>query len=199
MPRDRSWTRRDFVRLGALLPAAAAAAAALDVAKLSAHGPAAVPALGADARRGGERALSFYNLHTDERLKTVYWSDGEYVPESLTEINHILRDFRTGTVKPIHTDLLDLLNRLSATLDTSKPFDIISGYRTPKTNAMLRHRSEGVAKNSLHMKAMAADIRVPGRRLKDVHDAAVRLRVGGVGYYPQSDFVHVDVGRVRYW
>lgn len=198
MPRDRSWTRRDFVRLGALVPAAAAAATAMDVAKLSAHVSAVVPAPVPTAD-GPDRLLSFYNLHTDERLKTVYWSQGDYVPEALTEINHILRDFRTGTVVPIHTDLLDLLNRLSATLDTSRPFDIISGYRSPKTNAMLRHRTEGVAKRSLHMRAMAADIRVPGRRLKDLRRAAVALRGGGVGYYPKSDFVHVDVGRVRYW
>ncbi|MDE3155918.1 MAG: DUF882 domain-containing protein, partial [Acidobacteriota bacterium] len=146
-----------------------------------------------------ERALAFYNLHTDERLKTVYWAEGDYVPDALTDINHILRDFRTGTVKPVHTDLLELLHRLSATLDTAQPFDIISGYRSPATNAMLRHRSEGVAKNSLHMRAMAIDIRVPGQSLAHLHRAAVSLRGGGVGYYPKSDFVHVDVGRVRYW
>jgi len=191
MADDRTWTRRDFVRLGALLPAVAGVIGAM-----------AVPAEAAAAAPGPAQAvreLAFYNLHTDERLKTVYWSGGEYVPGALDEINHVLRDFRTNTVKPIHTDLLDLLHRLSARLETSKPFVIISGYRTPATNAMLRHRSEGVAKNSLHMQAMAADIRVPGRDLRVVHRAAIDLRGGGVGYYPHSDFVHVDVGRVRCW
>lgn len=189
MANGRHWTRREFVRFGALAPLSAGLLA----------GGASVARAATPANAAGERTLSFYNLHTDERLRTVYWSQGAYVPDALSEINHLLRDFRTNTVKPIHVDLLELLHRLSGSLATSSPFEVISGYRTAATNALLRRRSEGVARNSLHMQAMAIDIRVPGRALADLRRAAVALRGGGVGFYPASDFVHVDVGRVRYW
>ena len=145
------------------------------------------------------RSLSFYNLHTGESLKRTYFEDGDYVPEALHEINYVLRDFRTGQVKTIDPRLLDLLVGIHRNLETSKPFDVISGYRSPATNAMLHARSEGVAVHSLHIQGKAIDIRVPGRALVALRRTAMSLRGGGVGYYPRSDFVHVDTGRVRYW
>jgi uncharacterized protein YcbK (DUF882 family) len=146
-----------------------------------------------------ERSLSLYNLHTGESLRTAYWIKGEYLSESLTEINHILRDFRTDEIKPIDTDLLDLLSTIHSNMGCSEPIHIISGYRSPATNAHLHENSCGVASHSLHMQAKAADIRLPGCSLSALRQMAVSLRCGGVGYYPSSDFVHVDVGRVRYW
>ena len=139
----------------------------------------------------GPRALSFDNIHTGEKLKVEYWADGQYLPDALSEVNHVLRDFRSGEVHPIAPNLLE----------TSEPITVISGYRSPLTNARLRgeHEHSGVASKSLHMQGMAIDIRVAGRSLAALHDAALLLRSGGVGYYRTSDFVHVDVGRVRTW
>jgi uncharacterized protein YcbK (DUF882 family) len=146
-----------------------------------------------------ERSLSFHNLHTGENLKTVYWTEGEYIPDSLSEIHHILRDFRTGDVYPIDPRLLDLMCKLRTTMETNASFEIISGYRSPKTNAALHSQSSGVAENSLHLKGMATDLRLPDRSLAALRKAALSLKAGGVGYYPASQFVHVDVGRVRSW
>jgi uncharacterized protein YcbK (DUF882 family) len=145
------------------------------------------------------RALAFNNLHTGERLHTVYWADGRYLPEAMRHINWLLRDFRTDQVHPMDPALLDLLADLQARLHTREPFQVISGYRSPETNAMLASLGDGVAQNSQHLLGKAIDIRVPGRRLDHVRAAALSLRRGGVGYYPRSDFVHVDTGRVRYW
>lgn len=146
-----------------------------------------------------ERTLSFYNLHTGENLKTAYWVEGEYIPEALSDINHLLRDFRNDEIKPINLSLLNLLHDITQRLGTSKPIQLISGYRSSSTNAKLHDRSSGVAKHSLHMDGMAADIRIPGHDLSELHKVAAAMQGGGVGYYPKSDFVHVDVGRVRYW
>ena len=145
------------------------------------------------------RRLSFQNLHTGESWSDEYWADGHYEPQALAGIRHVLRDFRTGTSHEIDVRLLDLLVDLRWTLDSTERFEVISGYRSPQTNAMLRHESSGVAASSLHMDGMAIDIRLPGRSLPKVRDAALWLAQGGVGYYPKSDFVHVDVGRVRRW
>lgn len=150
-------------------------------------------------RGDDRRRLSFHNLHTGESLDAVYWADGSYVPDVLRRIDTVLRDFRTGDVHPIDRRLLDLLVRLRQKLGTTESVHVISGYRSPNTNAMLRAHSEGVASHSLHMDGMAIDLRVPGRALRDVRAAALDLGGGGVGYYPASDFVHVDVGRVRHW
>jgi len=174
------WSRRTFLIAGGLATASLA-----------------TPAL---ARAATDcRSLAFSNLHTGERLKADYWVAGRYEPDALAEIDRILRDFRTGEVHPMERSLLDLLNRLHARLDSDAPFGIISGYRSPKTNAMLASASSGVAKKSLHMQGMAIDIRLADRDLTDLRQAALDLRKGGVGYYPKSDFVHVDVGRVRQW
>jgi len=145
-----------------------------------------------------ERTLSFYNLHTGEKLKSVYWHKGEYVPGAMEEINYILRDFRQNEVKPIDPKLLDLLVALSKRLQSKPHFEVISGYRSPVTNAMLHSTGEGVAGHSLHMDGRAIDISVPGRPLGLVRIAAWSMQQGGVGYYP-GRFVHVDTGRVRWW
>jgi len=146
-----------------------------------------------------KRSLSFVHLHTGERLRTTYWAGGDYLPDALGQINHILRDFRVDEVAAIDVRLIDLLTALRTKMDSDAPIEIISGYRSPVTNAALRARSTGVAKKSLHMRAMAIDIRLPGRDLADLRRAALDLKLGGVGYYPKSGFIHVDVGPVRHW
>jgi len=158
-------------------------------------------ALGVPSARAASdtRTLSFYHLHTGESLKTTYWADGRPIPGALTEIDYILRDFRTGAIKPIDPDLLNLLHRVRRSLGTTEPFHVISGYRSPTTNATLASHSTGVARHSLHLEGMAIDVRVPGRPLRTLHKAAVAQKAGGVGMYPKSNFVHMDTGRVRYW
>jgi len=176
--------RRTFLRTsgGALVTAAAARFA---------------PAFGAVAP--GPRTLALSNIHTGEKLKLDYWANGAYVPAALTEVNRVLRDYRTGDIHVIEPKLLDLLHTLSHNMETDTAFEVISGYRSPQTNALLHERSSGVAAKSLHMQGMAIDIRLPGRTLPKLHDAALAMGWGGVGFYPTSDFVHVDVGRVRKW
>jgi uncharacterized protein YcbK (DUF882 family) len=146
-----------------------------------------------------ERTLAFHHAHTGERRHITYWRDGDYLPEKLQELNHLLRDFRTGDQVAIDRKLLDTLYALHLSLDQPGEFQIISAYRSPKTNAMLRKSSSGVAKRSLHMQGKAIDIRVCGCNLKQLRKTAMALKAGGVGYYPKSNFIHVDTGRVRYW
>lgn len=147
-----------------------------------------------------DRELAFYNTHTAESAAVEYCESGCLVPESLEKINYILRDTWTGETKDIDVGLLDLLNTLARTLRTDAPFHIISGYRSHSTNEYLRtHGGGGVAAHSLHLVGKAIDIRVPGVKLRDLYRAAVDLHGGGVGIYPGSDFVHVDVGPVRTW
>jgi uncharacterized protein YcbK (DUF882 family) len=145
------------------------------------------------------RALSFTHTHTGERLSIEYFSAGSFVDDALLTVNHFLRDFRTGDVHAIDPQLLDLLHSIAAMTETSRPFQVISGYRSPATNEMLRQHSEGVASNSLHMQGQAIDIRLADVPLAKLRRAALDVRRGGVGYYPASDFVHVDTGRVRFW
>ena len=145
------------------------------------------------------RGLSFYNVHTGETLKTVYFDRGEYVPGALLEVNYFFRDFRANEVMAIDPRLLDLLYRIHCALDTSQQFNLISGYRSPATNAWLASKSEGVAHRSLHMYGMASDVNVQGRSLVLLQAVALAMRGGGVGYYPRSNFVHVDIGRMRRW
>jgi uncharacterized protein YcbK (DUF882 family) len=148
---------------------------------------------------GSKRTLSLYNTHTDEKLKVAYWAEDQYLSDALTKINHILRDHRNNKIKQIDTDLLDLLYKINMNIKYCKSFHIISGYRSPETNAYLRRRSRGVAKNSLHLTGKAIDVRLPGCQLSYLRDVSKKLRGGGVGYYPSSNFIHVDTGRVRYW
>lgn len=149
---------------------------------------------------GAERSLSLLNTHTGERLKSVvYWEAGNYLPDALQDINFVLRDHRTEEVHPIDPMTLDLMAAISRKVGAKRPFEIISGYRSPITNNALRSKSSGVAKRSYHMQGKAVDLRLPGVPLKSVRKAALDLRMGGVGYYPKSDFIHVDSGRVRSW
>ncbi len=147
----------------------------------------------------GDRVLSFYNTHTGEHTRATYWADGEYVASELTTLDRLLRDFRSGEVAVIDRRLFDILYNLQRLTAASGTFQVISGYRSPATNAQLRRHSSGVARNSLHMRGQAIDMRLTGVELRDLHRAALALRAGGVGYYPGSDFIHVDTGRVRSW
>jgi uncharacterized protein YcbK (DUF882 family) len=146
-----------------------------------------------------ERRLSFYNTHTGERLDVCYYSQGRYHPKALKKVDYILRDHYSHKIKPIHKDLIDLLHAVSITIGDGPQFHVISGYRTVETNTMLRRKSKGVAKNSLHMQGKAVDIRIPDCDTKKLNKICRRLYAGGVGYYPESDFVHVDTGEVRFW
>jgi uncharacterized protein YcbK (DUF882 family) len=157
------------------------------------------PALAQAVVSARVRGVAFENLHTGERLNAVYWERGTYLPEVSQQVARVLRDHRTNEVHAIDPRLLDLLYALNAVLPARAPYQVISGYRSPMTNAMLHAASTGVAEHSLHTQGMAIDIRVPGVQLAKLRDRAKGLGGGGVGYYPRSDFVHVDVGRVRYW
>lgn len=147
----------------------------------------------------GVRELSLFNRHTGEYNNGNYWVDGHYQSEVLADFSHLLRDHRQNVAAPMDKRLFDLLYTLKSTLNTDKEIHVISGYRSPKTNAMLVGKSGGVAKKSYHMQGMAMDIAIPGVNLKTIRDAALSLKLGGVGYYPKSGFVHVDCGPVRHW
>ena len=188
-PNSKTFNRRSFLGYGAVATAAALVPGRAHAAVASSAG-----------RR--ERTLSFFHTHTGERLKVAYCCDGVYQPEALNQLNHLLRDFRVNEEKAIDPKLFDLLYELGGTLETDQPYHIISGYRSPVTNAMLRERGgahSGVASGSLHMAGNAIDIRLPGVALDNLRGAARSLKLGGVGYYPSSNFVHVDTGRVRFW
>ncbi|QLE85404.1 DUF882 domain-containing protein [Shewanella sp. Scap07] len=147
----------------------------------------------------GIRQLSFYNRHTGEQSQGRYWVDGDYQHKTLTEFSHVLRDHRRNESAPMDKRLYDFLFNLQQSVNFDEEFHVISGYRSPKTNAMLAAKSNGVAKKSYHMKGMAMDIAVPGVDLKTLREAAIELKLGGVGYYPRSGFIHVDTGPVRTW
>jgi uncharacterized protein YcbK (DUF882 family) len=170
------------------------------VAAVAAAVPAiAIPKYARAAASLPSRSLSFLHTHTGERLSVEYFNRGDYVPHALETVNHYLRDFRTGDVHVIDPGLLDLLHGLTRLTETARPFQVISGYRSPATNAMLHAHSEGVAVNSLHMKGQAIDIRLGDVPLPKLRSAALAMAGGGVGYYPKSDFVHIDTGRARTW
>ena len=176
-------TRRRFAgALGTMLAAPALL--------LSRHAPASASA---------PRTLSFGHTHTGERLTVTYTAGDRYVPAALSEVNRFLRDFRTGDVHPIDPQLLDQLYLLASITANPAPFEVISGYRSPATNGSLHARSSGVAEHSLHLDGRAIDIRLSGVKLPELHAAALSLRAGGVGYYPGSNFVHIDTGRLRRW
>jgi len=184
---DSRLSRRQILRMGGL-------------AALACLVPASVRA--AAGRASGSFApkrLSFFNTHTSERLESEYWAGGDYRIEELHRINHILRDARTGETKEMDIKLIDLLHRIRQDLGAPNDFHIICGYRSPETNASLRLKNSGVALHSLHMTGQAVDIRLPGVPLASLRRAALDLKAGGVGYYPRSGFVHVDVGPVRAW
>ncbi|MEI8393321.1 MAG: DUF882 domain-containing protein [Rhodospirillaceae bacterium] len=179
--------RRDFLWLGA---AAAFAASAFMPSEAL-----AVPHPG-----GVHRKLTFLNQHTGERLSTEYWVKGHYCKDALRAINRVFRDHRTGAVHRIDPRLLDTLYALKRRVNAQGPFHIVSGFRSLQTNNMLIESDHyGVARHSFHTKGMAADLYLPGYSLSRLHRAALSLHAGGVGYYPDNGFIHVDVGPVRRW
>lgn len=152
-----------------------------------------------DRNSPSHKVLAFHNTHTGDQLKLTYFERGRYIKDALHEINHLFRDYHDGTVYPIDPALLDQLYDLKHVLEVRKPFHIVSGYRSPATNADLRRHSDGVAKNSLHMEGRAIDIRIEGLDTRRIRNAALAMQRGGVGYYERSDFVHLDTGSVRTW
>ena len=173
-------SRRTFLRSSALATLALSAPAAF-------------------GRAVERRSLTFVHTHTGERLVAPYFPGGCYQPDCLDRVNHLLRDFRTGDVHAIDPALLDILFNLQVLADREATFEVISGYRSPATNSQLRRKSNGVATQSLHMQGKAMDIRISGFPTAKLRDHALSLKRGGVGYYADSNFVHVDTGRVRFW
>ena len=145
------------------------------------------------------RSLALINTHTGESLELAYYADGGYLSEALRQLNHVLRDHRTGEEGAIDPALFDLLHQVARTARAEPSFEVISGFRSASSNEMLRTQSGGVARNSLHIKGMAIDVRLTGVDCRRLTDVALELARGGVGYYPKSDFVHIDTGRVRSW
>ncbi len=148
---------------------------------------------------GDVRRVRMYNGRTGEAINTIYWVEGNYMKEALNEINHFMRDWRNDQVKAIDTRTIDIAAAAHNLLDTTEPYMLISGYRSPETNAMLRARSSGVAKNSRHLKGEANDLRLKSRSVNQMYRAASAVAAGGVGRYTSSNFVHMDCGPVRSW
>lgn len=183
--RQARWTRRGI--LGAFAATAVTAA------------PICANAAGFLRGAGDIRRLTMYSGRTGESIDIIYWIEGEYIPQALTEISRFMRDWRTGQAKAIDPRAIDIFAAAHNLLDTSEPYMLLSGYRAPATNAMLRSRSRGVARNSLHMRGQAADLRLRSRSVGQMARAAAACRAGGVGSYSRSDFVHMDCGDVRSW
>lgn len=148
---------------------------------------------------GDVRRISMYSGRTGESIDTIYWVDGEYIPEALKEITYFMRDWRNSKLKAIDARTVDIMTASHRLLDVNEPYLLLSGYRSPETNAMLRRRSSGVAKNSLHMRGQAADLRLKSRSVTQMAAAAKSCSAGGVGTYRGSNFVHMDCGQVRSW
>ncbi|MEJ2817072.1 MULTISPECIES: DUF882 domain-containing protein [unclassified Caulobacter] len=168
---------------------------------LPAAAPAAAPIAQPVSRAAGHqpRWLKLHNIHTQEKIEAVYFEKGEYVPDAVQALDKVLRDYRTGDVYSMHPELFDTLSDLHQKTGSKSHFQVISGYRSPRTNAMLHERSGQVAKRSLHMDGKAMDVYLEDVALDRLRAAALDLGRGGVGYYPVSNFVHVDVGPVRRW
>jgi uncharacterized protein YcbK (DUF882 family) len=149
--------------------------------------------------KDGPYSISLVNQHTGETFSGIYRVGGKYIPEAFDKINVVLRDFRTGDVFPIDPRVIDIIYAVHQHSGARKPFEVLSGYRSPQTNSMLRRTHAGVAVNSLHLTGQAIDVRLPDVRISRLRDAAQKLRAGGVGYYPVSNFVHMDSGEVRHW
>ena len=151
-------------------------------------------------RGGGDiRKIRMYSGRTGESIETIYWIDGKYVPEAMKEINRFTRDWRNDRMASIDQRAVDIWAAAHRLMDTDEPYMLLSGYRTPETNAMLRNRSRSVARNSLHMKGQAADLRLSGRSVSQMARAAAACNAGGVGRYSRSNFVHMDCGPIRTW
>lgn len=178
--------RRSFLKSSVVLASALGAPALARAATTAAAAP-------------GERTLRLYNTHTGEALRSVFWAEGQFLPDALADINKLLRDHRNNAISAMDPQLLLLLDKVSAQFGSNKVLHVISGYRSPETNQKLAERSSGVAKHSMHMEGKAIDVRMPGLDLASLHKAALSAKGGGVGYYPDSQFVHMDTGRLRHW
>jgi uncharacterized protein YcbK (DUF882 family) len=189
-----TWTRRRVLQAGATLAGAS-------VAGLLASTARSQDAAGSQSERRAiaPRRIGLLNLHTGERLETDYFRDGAYLPDSIAAINVLLRDFRTGDQHAIDPGLMDYLVQVARATGKDPVFSVISGYRSPLTNARLHELSSGVAAHSLHMEGRAIDVRMTGIDCADLAAQALGLQCGGVGYYRASDFVHLDTGRFRTW
>ena len=186
--RQNNSTRRSFITMSLAAAATLAAPTLVQAAPLEVA-----------LRPLRDRSLNLYNTHTGEHLSAVYWSKGRYHADAIAKISHLLRDHRSGDVHAMDPHVLDLIAAVSHKCDAKGPVHIISGYRSPATNAWLAANSDGVAHNSMHMQGKAIDIRLPGHSIHHVGRAAMSLKGGGVGLYPASDFVHVDSGKLRHW
>jgi len=178
----QDFSRRQFLKLG-----------------LCAGAAMAMPRMAWSMAAPAAKELSLYNLHTNESLKAAFVENGRYVPSAMEALSHLLRDYRTGDAHPIDPALFEQMHSLQQLVEKPGAFHIISGYRSPKTNQTLHARSGGVASKSMHLEGRAIDIRLPGKELALLHKAALSMKAGGVGYYPSSDFIHIDTGRVRHW
>lgn len=154
---------------------------------------------GTQGSSGDERSLRFYHTHTGKSLQITYYTGGQYLPEAMTELSVFLADWRDGKQRDMDPELMNILWRIQQISASKEVYEVISAYRSEETNALLHSKSKGVAKNSQHVLGKAIDVRLRGLDLERLRETARDLRLGGVGYYPGSDFVHVDTGRVRYW
>ena len=154
---------------------------------------------GTQGSSGDERSLKFYHTHTGKSLQVTYYTGGRYLPDAMTELRVFLADWRDGKQRDMDPELMNILWRIQQISASKEAYEVISAYRSEETNALLHSRSKGVAKNSQHVLGKAIDVRLRGLDLERLRETARDLRLGGVGYYPGSDFVHVDTGRVRYW
>jgi len=180
--------RRDFLKRSA----AVATVLGVPMIGRAANAPATAAAM-------RDRTLRMYNTHTGETVKATYWAEGRFVPEALNDINKLLRDHRNNKVAQIDPKLVLLLDQVSTEVKPGSVVHIISGYRSPETNQMLADTTNGVARHSMHLDGRAIDVRMPGSSLVDLKKAALRAGGGGVGYYADSQFVHMDTGRIRHW
>ncbi|MET0183047.1 MAG: DUF882 domain-containing protein [Caulobacterales bacterium] len=194
--------RRDILKFAGGAAMNAALVGGLGAAMLSsatATTAPSAPRIGPSGVQPAARRLSFVNTHTGETFRGAYCEGGVYQSDALSEINRVMRDHRSNEVHAIDRNLLDQLTDLHVHLGASQPYQIISGYRSPATNAALHANSSGVATRSLHMDGRAIDVRIAGVDLIRLRDTAIANQRGGVGYYQASDFVHLDTGRVRRW
>lgn len=183
-------TASGFTRRGLLAAFAATAVVAA---------PTCSNAFGLLRGAGDIRRIRMYSGRTGEKLDTIYWIEGEYIPEALNEITYFMRDWRSDQTKEIDPRTVDIAAASHRLLDVSEPYMLLSGYRTAQTNAMLRSKSRQVARNSLHMKGQAADLRLRSRSVAQIYRAATACEAGGVGKYSRSNFVHMDCGPIRTW
>ncbi len=184
-------SRRKILGFGALAVGTLAASSIIN--------PASAAVFSRGTQFDGARRVSFRNSHTGEIFSGVYRVGDKYLPDAFERINVVLRDFRTNEMFPIDPRVIDIIYSVHQMTQRDEPYEVLSGYRCPKTNKGLRSHSEGVAKNSLHMTGQAIDLRLPGYETKQIRKLAISLKAGGVGYYPKSDFVHMDTGDVRTW